>query len=258
VRLGDLGWELLTPSPLEPHLQMALDEVLLEEVAAGLRPPTLRFWTFSAPALVLGSNQVLANEVDAGAAAELGYVVARRMSGGGTMIVAPGSVVTYSLYAPELLVRGMSFIESYAFLDAWAVAGLRGIGVPASYRPINDIVSPEGKIAGAAQARRRRTVLHHTTMAYDLDPAIVPRLIRIGRPAVVARGVRSAEKVVTPIRRWTDLSPERVTRSLIATFGAEAPLTPGRVGPGTLDRARRLVETRYGRPDWIDRLSREP
>lgn len=256
MRLGDLGWHLLRPSPLAPHLQMALDEVLLGEVAGGLRPPTLRLWTLAAPALVLGSNQVLANEVDAVTAAELGYVVARRMSGGGTMIVAPESVITYSLYAPDSLVRGMSFIESYAFLDAWAVEALRGIGVPASYRPINDIVSPEGKIAGAAQARRRRSVLHHTTMAYDLDPAVVPRLIRIGRPAVVARGVRSAEKAVTPIRTWTELTRQEVERRLIAGFAARAPLVEGRIGEGTLARARALVETRYGRPEWIDRLNR--
>src|SRR2546423_7548163 len=47
--------------------------------------------------------------------------------------------------------------------------------------------SSDLKIAGAAQARRRGAVLHHTTMAYAIDPAIVPRLIRIGRPTLEAR-----------------------------------------------------------------------
>ena len=43
---------------------MALDEVLAREVAAGRRPPTLRIWEWSAPAVVIGSFQSLRNEVD--------------------------------------------------------------------------------------------------------------------------------------------------------------------------------------------------
>ena len=110
------------PSPLPAHVQLALDEVLLDRLIAGRRGPTLRFWEWAEPALVLGSHQVLANEVDLAAAAGLGFTVARRMSGGGTMIVEPGRSITYSLYAPESVVAGLSFVDSFAFLDAWVKA----------------------------------------------------------------------------------------------------------------------------------------
>src|SRR5215471_14007302 len=151
---GDLLWEVSMPVALPAHVQMALDEVLLHSLIAGRRTPTLRFWEWSEPALILGSNQVLANEVDVDRAHELGFVVARRMSGGGTMIVEPGRTVTYSLYAPQSLVSGLSLVESFAFFDAWVVDCLRKLGVPADYRPINDIVSPLGKIGGAAPGQR--------------------------------------------------------------------------------------------------------
>lgn len=214
----------------------------------------LRFWEWAEPALVLGSHQVLANEVDDEAAGALGFTVARRMSGGGTMIVEPGRTITYSLYAPESLVAGLSFVESFARLDAWAVECLRSLGVPAAYRPINDIVSPEGKIGGAAQARRGGHVLHHTTIAYAMDTAIVPRLIRIGRERVSPRGVRSAEREVSPLDRWLALEREAVVGALAGCFQAGHEARPADLRPEELAEARALAAAKYATPEWIDRI----
>lgn len=236
-------------------MQLALDEVVLDRVAAGRRAPALRFWEWAEPALVLGSHQVLANEVDREAAAGLGFTVARRMSGGGTMIVEPGRSITYSLYAPESVVAGLSFVDSFARLDAWAVECLRGLGVPADYRPINDIVSPEGKIGGAAQARRRGFVLHHTAIAHSMDSAIVARLIRIGRDRVSPRGVRSAERAVSPLDRWLPLDRGSVIAALAGRFAERYGARPGALGADELDDARALAATKYATREWIDRIS---
>src|SRR6185312_12429308 len=148
---------------------LALDEVLLDEVAAGRRAPTLRIWEWSAAAIIIGIFQSLKNEVDEAAARRFGVQVVRRISGGGAMFVEPGSAITYSIYAPEALVAGMSFQESYASMDAFALQALEKVGIDAWYQPLNDITSRDGKIGGAAQARRRGAVLHHVTMAYDMD-----------------------------------------------------------------------------------------
>jgi len=131
---------------------MALDEVLLERVISGRRPPTMRIWEWIEPALVIGSHQSVLNEVDAPIATELGFVITRRMSGGGTMLCEAGRTITYSLYLPESLVADVSFRKSYQLLDDWAVKAFVELGVPAGYREINDIISPRGKIGGAAQA----------------------------------------------------------------------------------------------------------
>jgi lipoate-protein ligase A len=228
--------------------------VLLDRVIAGDRGPTLRFWEWTRPALVLGSHQALANEVDEDAARELGFTVARRMSGGGTMVVEPGRTITYSIHASESLVAGMSFRESFAFLDAWVVECLRGLGVPAGHRPINDIVSPEGKIGGAAQARRRGHLVHHTAMAHAMDTAIVPRLIRIGRDRVSPRGVRSAERIVSPLDRWLRLSRDAVVAELVACFRRTRPSRAGSLAADELAAAGRLAAEKYATTRWLDRI----
>lgn len=236
--------------PLPSASHMALDEVLLDAVAGGRRPPLLRFWGWTEPTLVLGSNQAVSNEVDLAAAERHGFKVVRRLSGGGTMLAEPGRTITWSLVAPVEAVAGMSFVQSFAHLDRWAVATLRSLGVEAGYRPINDIVSPAGKIAGAAQARRRGALLHHVTMAYSMDPVLLTELIRIGRPAVTERGVRSAEKRVSPLETLLAASREEVVAALTASAGAAL----GRVEDAELEAASTLAAAKYGRHDWIFRM----
>jgi lipoate-protein ligase A len=235
-------------------MHMALDEVILGRVIAGARRPAIRFWEWVEPALVIGSHQSVLNEVDLAAAQSLRFTVTRRMSGGGTMLCEPDRTITYSLYLPGSTVEGMSFRQSYAALDAWAVRAFNALGIPASYREINDIISPRGKIAGAAQARRRGFVLHHTTIAHSMDPTLLPRLIRIGRERLSERGVRSADKRVSPLSWFTSLScretVNHLERSFIEQFGAEI----GELSAGEVQAARELVASKYATPAWINRL----
>ena len=248
IPLPDL--ELVGETPLPAAGQMALDEVLLDAVAGGRRPPLLRFWGWTQPALVLGSNQSVSNEVDEAAASRRGFTVVRRLSGGGTMLAEPGRTITWSVVTPAAPLAALSFRESFAFLDRWAVETLRELGVDAGYRPVNDIVSPAGKIAGAAQARRRGAVLHHVTMAYSMDPGLLTELIRIGRPSLSERGVRSAEKQVSPLDTLLDLSREQVVEALAAASGAR----PGSLEAAELDAAEALAAAKYSRRDWTYRL----
>jgi lipoate---protein ligase len=235
-------------------MHMALDEVLLDRVIARERKPAVRFWTWVQPALVIGSHQSVMNEIDLVKARRLDFTVTRRMSGGGTMICEPGRTITYSMYLPESAVREMSFRQSYAALDAWAVQSFIELGVPASYREINDIISPRGKIAGAAQARRKGFVLHHTTIAHQMDVAIVEQLIRLGRDRLSERGVRSAVKNVSPLAWFTSLSCAETARHMEASFRETFAARDSSLTAAELQAADQLVRDKYSTAAWINRL----
>lgn len=253
-RMLALEWDLIRSTPLPAHMHMALDEVLLQRVIAHERRPTLRFWRWIEPALVIGSHQSVLNEVDVKAAHNLGFTVTRRLSGGGTMLCEPGRTITYSLYLPESTVAGITFRQSYAVLDGWAVRAFVALGVPASYREINDIISPRGKIGGAAQARRRGFVLHHTTIAHSMDLELMPRVIRLGRDRLTVRGVRSAEKAVSPLSWFTSLSCDKVAAHMARSFAADYGARESSLSREELDAARALEASKYGTAAWINRL----
>jgi lipoate-protein ligase A len=251
----DHDWHFLHEGPQEPALQMALDQVLAEQVGAGERPPTLRVWEWASNAVIIGSFQSLRNEVDMDGARRHSVNVVRRISGGGAMFVEPGNTITYSLYVPESLVSGLSFVDSYAFLDEWVVAALRDLGIEATYQPINDITSPVGKIAGAAQKRLAGgVVLHHVTMAYDIDAGKMLEVLRIGREKLSDKGTKSANKRVDPLRSQTGLPRADVIDRMVSTFRSRYGLTDDALDEKTLRLAADLVESKFGTEEWLARV----
>ncbi|MFI6678048.1 biotin/lipoate A/B protein ligase family protein [Kribbella sp. NPDC050470] len=252
---SDHEWEFVHDVPREPALQMALDEVLTEQVGSGERPPTLRVWEWASNAVIIGSFQSLRNEVDLDGATKHDVTVVRRISGGGAMFVEPGNTITYSLYVPESLVSGLSFTESYAFLDDWVIGALNDLGIAATYQPINDITSPAGKIAGAAQKRLAGgAVLHHVTMAYDMDAAKMLEVLRIGREKLSDKGTTSANKRVDPLRSQTGLDRAEVIDRMVASFAGRYGLKPGSIDPATVELAEDRVTTKFGTEDWLTRV----
>jgi lipoate-protein ligase A len=251
----DYDWQVIHGKSERPQLQMALDQVLAEEVGAGRRGPTLRIWEWDSPAVVLGSFQSVKNEVDLENAEKYGFEIVRRISGGGAMFMEAGSVVTYSIYAPSDLVQGMSFADSYAFLDEWVIVALKSLGIDAFYAPLNDITSVKGKIGGAAQKRMGAgVVLHHATMSYDMDGDKMVEVLRIGREKMSDKGTKSANKRVDPLRSQTGLSRAEIIASLIATFTKLYGGTPGEITPEEYAKAEQLVTEKFGTEEWLQRV----
>lgn len=251
----DHDWQLVHVEPQMPALHMALDDVMLEEVSAGRRAPTLRIWEWAGPAVVMGRFQSLRNEVDMEGAQRHGIDVVRRISGGGAMFIEPGNTITYSVFAPLSLVEGMTFEESYAFMDQWVIDALAGLGIKAWYEPLNDITSEAGKIAGAAQTRRRGAVLHHVTMAYDIDAAKMLEVLRIGREKLSDKGTKSAAKRVDPLRSQTGLPRAEVIDHMVETFrGRHGGLNSDIIHPDELGRAEKLAREKFGTPEWTAHL----
>ncbi|MCI4659059.1 lipoate--protein ligase family protein [Cryobacterium algoricola] len=251
----DYDWQLVHSKAVPPVMQMALDEVLAIEVGEGRRKPTLRIWEWTEPAVVIGSFQSLRNEVDAEQAEAHGFTVVRRISGGGAMFMEAGSVITYSIYAPTALVQGMTFADSYAFLDEWVLTALRSLGIDAHYQPLNDITSPTGKIGGAAQKRLGSgAVLHHVTMSYDMDGEKMVQVLRIGREKLSDKGITSAVKRVDPLRSQTGLSRAEIIDRMKQTFTSLYGAVEGDITEAEYAAAAALVESKFGTDEWIARV----
>jgi lipoate-protein ligase A len=251
----DYEWQLIHTEAVPPVMQMALDEVLAVEVGEGRRSPTLRIWEWNEPAVVIGSFQSLKNEVDSENAEKHGFTVVRRVSGGGAMFMEAGSVITYSIYAPTELVHGMTFADSYAFLDEWVITALKSLGIDAHYQPLNDITSPTGKIGGAAQKRLGSgAVLHHVTMSYDMDGEKMVQVLRIGREKLSDKGITSAAKRVDPLRSQTGLSRAEIIERMKQTFTGLYGAVPGEITAAEYAKAAELVESKFGTEEWIARV----
>nr|WP_223847705.1 lipoate--protein ligase family protein [Bifidobacterium callitrichos] len=225
--------------PRSPAEQMRIDEQWAREVADGTRRPTLRIWEWSGPCVVVGRFQSIPDEVHEDVARAEGIAVVRRSTGGGAMFIEPGNTITYSLYAPLWFVDGIDVAASYRLCDRWLIRALAGLGLDVRFAGLNDIASSHGKIGGAAQrrfpgvprsssrsgapgrsgvpgqSRGPGAVLHHVTMAYDIDARKMARVLNTSAEKMSDKAVRSAVKRVDPLRSQTGMTRDEIVDHLL-------------------------------------------
>lgn len=251
VAWHDLTFDVIHHEPMNPAMHVALDQVLPESVAKGEREAALIIWEWDDPLVVIGSFQSYKNEIDQEALERHGMRVVRRVTGGGAMFMEAGNCITYSLIVPTALVEGLSFEQSYAYLDEWVIAALKKVGVNATYVPLNDIASDKGKIGGAAQKRfADGSMVHHVTMSYDIDADKMLDVLRIGREKLSDKGTKSAKKRVDPMRSQTGMAREDIIASFLDTFNDRYDTRESDFTADEMRRAEELVESKFTADEW--------
>lgn len=251
----DLELEVIHGPVVSPMVNVAMDETLIEDVAAGRRKPFMRIWEWDSPCVVIGSFQSVSNEIDWDGMNRHGITLCRRVTGGGAMFMEAGNCITYSLVVPTALVDGMSFKDSYPFLDEWVMEALEKVGVKATYIPLNDITSDQGKIGGAAQKHFASGVMvHHVTMSYDIDAEKMMECLRIGKEKIRDKGLRSAVKRVDPMKSQTGMARQDIIEVFLDHFANKYRATPGTITQADIDTALERCETKFDTDDWTFRL----
>jgi lipoate-protein ligase A len=109
---------------------MAIDEALLDAVAAGDSPPTLRFYGWAPPAVSVGRFQALDSGIDLDLCRRRGWDVVRRPTGG--RAVLHDEEITFSIAVPVALVAGAGVLASHCLfvsaLNQALVAALPALG----------------------------------------------------------------------------------------------------------------------------------
>lgn len=241
--------ELVRFSSPDPGAYLACDEVLLQQAEAGRRGETLRLAEIERPTVVMGVGAVWRREVRTDACRADGIPLLRRCSGGGTVLVARGclnySVVLDMESRPEL----RSVRASYRRLVPPLAAALSRDGVQVRHAGLSDLARGNRKVGGTAQKRKRRWLLHHGTLLYDLDVNALDRYLALPLRTPEYRGGRPHCAFVTNLPH----APEELVHAVRAAFGVAGDLPPtdltGELSQDVVD----LVARRYACDDWTYR-----
>ncbi len=179
---GKQVWRLIPLLEAAGDVQMAIDRWLLEQHKSGNHPPTLRFYTWSPPAISLGYHQrqypeLWRNLIWRGQKLDL---VSRPT--GGRAVLHQGDL-TYAVITSGI--PGSRF-QIYEKICEFLIQGWRSLGVELSYGEAGrgyihnpncfgtatsaDLVLPDGsKFIGSAQLRRGEVILQHGSMRLQPD-----------------------------------------------------------------------------------------
>ena len=253
----------MSPTPDEPapaglrHLDhtyagieenLALDEALLLAAEGGEGGPVLRLWEPTGLAVVLGASGRLHDEVDVPLCRAEGVAIARRSSGGGTVVVGPGTL-NLTVVLPADAALGLNAVDTaQAYVLDRIARAIRRYGPPVQGLGLGDLTLDGRKFAGSAQRRLRRTFLVHTSILYHFPIGPIVRYTRLPLRQPAYRAGRTHESFLTCL----DLP----RADLLSAVRSAWPADPDAGGPVALpdDLVRRLVREKFGDPAWVERL----
>jgi Lipoate-protein ligase A len=127
----------------------------------------------NSPVVVVGCYQNICREVNIHALRKAGIPVIRRMSGGGTVYHDPGNV-NYTMVCARDRFEG-GFVNYEYFLER-VVRALNNLGIPACHDRLCDIAIEGRKISGSAQKVSGGRVLHHGTLLFSSELALLDEI----------------------------------------------------------------------------------
>ena len=222
---------------------LAMEEALLLEAEEGLRGELLRIWEAPHFGVVMGSGGKIAEEVNLSVCESLGIPVARRSSGGGTVVLGPGCLCYNLILSMEKRPYLAGIQDSYA----WILGQLQNAFADAFELRLDgssDLQADGRKFSGNAQQRKRRFFLHHGTLLYGMDLGMVEQLLpHPPREPDYRLGRRHGEFV-----KNMDLTRQQLTSRLQKAF--ESNRMGGNPDP---EKVNTLVFERYSQRIWIER-----
>jgi len=235
-----------------PEVQMAMDEAIMRARIEGRVPDTVRLYAFSPSSVTIGRFQSVRHDVNLDEARKLGVPVVRRITGGGSVFHDEFGEITYSVVVGEERHPDLRNIErSYRYLAGPLVDALRELGLDAGFSGLNDIVANGKKISGSAQTRRRGIILQHGTFMYATRVEILGSVLRASKEKLRGKGVSSIwERVTTLEREGIKLNRWAAYELLRKSFTNALGLKEGKLTDYELELTGRLVEERYGNPEW--------
>jgi lipoate-protein ligase A len=249
-------WRLLLNGDQPGAVNMARDSAVLEAVAAGTSPPTLRLYGWSPPCLSLGRHQGV-EAADLTFCSHHGIEVVRRPTGGRALL--HHLELTYALVAP--LGQGpipRRLQDSYRSICQSLVRWCRGLGIDAELTPgeINmslpgpqstvpcfeaaaagEVVVAGRKLIGSAARSHRGAILQHGAILLDWDSELQAGAMGLGDDRLGLRITTLAEQMGGPADRST------LEKALVKAFSDELRVRfrEGELTTSERERERRLA-----------------
>lgn len=243
-----MQWRFIEFRHYDPHLRLGLNEAVLDHVAGG-GAPTISMSGWKPSCINIGYTQDVDKVVDREAAAKHGLIVVRRHTSGGAMVLTEEGEICWGLTAPEsMLPPGTAPV--YELTSGILIDALGTLGIEANHKPINDVVTTNGKISGAAMRRSRGVVYVSGTLLYRVQREL---LLDILKPENDAQKDSLPEKLkrVTSIEEESDATREETIAALRAALLDGKDYLVGDWTAEELRRAEELAKT-YSSRSWLE------
>jgi len=247
-------WRLVDLGEAEPYTAQAFYEAVAEAVHRGASPNTLLLVQPASPYACIGYHQDLEKEIDLDYVQDVRLPVIRRSQGGGATYL-DGDQIFYQVVFKDSRALPRKVDALFERLLAVTVAGYRRLGVPAKFKPLNDVVVEGRKLSGNGAGLHETATILVGNFIMDLNYPQMARVLRVPDEKFRDKMAKSMEQWVSSLRKELGESPppERIKEMYVEEFqrllGVE--LVPGE----PTDEERRIfreeTRPRHTSREWL-------
>lgn len=181
---------------IHSHSNSSSFNLAAEEYLFSERQDDILFLYVNEPSVIIGSNQVIRNEVNLNFCAENNIRVVRRMSGGGAVYHDLGNL-NYCFITNKT--EGKSLLSADFLLPV--VETLKLLNVPVEIGKRKDLWLQGGfKVSGTASHVSKNRELHHGTLLYDTDLDKLQKSLTVEDKDESLKGIASVPSVVKNLK----------------------------------------------------------
>jgi lipoate-protein ligase A len=239
---------------------IAFDQALIEARREARVPDTIRFLRFR-PCALIGVHQYLSQEIKLDYCKAHGIETVRRITGGGGLYFDEGQIGWELVFDRASL--GLGDLAEVARRICEAVAlGLQKLGVPARYRPRNDIEVDGRKISGTGGFFDGNLIFYQGTLLVDFDPAKMLACLNVPAEKLAKRALDSAAQRIVTMREVLGRVPDldSIYAALVAGFAEGLGIDPrwGKITAYEEELAGRALHEEIGTEEFVHMLDAPP
>lgn len=181
------------------YFNLAMEEYTFEKFK---EDEVFMLW-INEPSVVIGKHQNLIEELNMKYCFENNIKIARRLSGGGTVVHDFGNL-NYTYITNTMGDTALDFKE---FLKPMYKA-LLNLNIDANISPRNDFRVEEKKICGHSQFMRKKRVLHHGCILFDSNLDNLRNALNVENKKIISKSAKSVKSSVANLKEISKLDYE--------------------------------------------------
>ena len=156
------------------------------------------------PTLMVGRNQLVANEVNIDYCKQHGITIFRRKSGGGCVFADKGCLQF------SYIVKDDQVEDTFRKYMGATAHVLQALDIPAEVTGRNDILIDGKKVAGAAFYTTPHRNVMHNTLLFGSDLNVLQHCITTHKEKLSTKGITSLSKKVTNVGNYTTITKDQL------------------------------------------------
>lgn len=181
------------------YFNLAMEEYIFEKFK---EDEVFMLW-INEPSVVIGKHQNLIEELNMKYCFENNIKIARRLSGGGTVVHDFGNLN----YTYITNTTGDTALDFKEFLKPMYNA-LLNLNIDANISPRNDFRVEEKKICGHSQFMRKKRVLHHGCILFDSNLDNLRNALNVENKKIISKSAKSVKSSVANLKEISKLDYE--------------------------------------------------